>query len=120
LGERPCTGIKRLFLAPDNSLGVGVHIEVLLELLPWEWVQLLNTCNGSVEVFVVGPVLMQCDIYLARTEDDAVDLLSIRNGIAVLWVWDDPPEVGIASKLFDGGATKWMTKKRLREEDDKR
>jgi len=38
LGEAPCTGIERFLLAPDNSLGVWIHIEVLFQLLPWEGV----------------------------------------------------------------------------------
>lgn len=36
LGEAPCTRIQRLFLAPDDGLGVGIHIEILAELGPWK------------------------------------------------------------------------------------
>jgi len=119
LSERPSTGIEWLFLAPNNGFGIRVHIEVLLKLLPWEGIQLLNTRDGSVSEFVIGPVLVQCDVYLAGTEDDAVDILWISDGIAMFWVRDDPSEMGIAGELFNGGATKWMSKKRLREEEDK-
>ena len=69
-------------------------------------------------MFVVGPVLMQCDVYLAGTEDDAVDLLRVSNRIAVFCVRDDPFEMGVAGELFNGGATEGMPKKRLREEED--
>lgn len=119
LGERPSASVKRLFLAPNNCFRVRVHIEVLLQLLPWEGVQLLNTSDGRVGVFIVGAMLVQCDIYLAGTKDDAVDVLRVSNGITVFWVRDDPSEMGVAGKLFNGGATEWMSKKRFREEEDK-
>jgi len=118
LGERPCASVKRFFLAPNNCLGVRVHIEVLLELLPWEGVQLLNAGNSRVSVFVVGAMLVQCDVYLASAKNDAVDLLRVSNGIAVFWVRDDPSEMSVAGELFNRGATEWMSKKRLREEED--
>jgi hypothetical protein len=118
LCERPGAGIERLFLAPNNGLGIWIHVKVLLQLLPWEGVKLLNARNGRVGEFVFGPVLMQCDVYLAGTEDDAVDILRVSNGIAVFRVRDDPSEVGIASEFFDGGATERMSKKRFREEYD--
>src|SRR5262245_4577397 len=59
LGEAPGTSIQRLFLSPDDSLGVGVLVEVLLQLLPREGVELLNTCDGNVVDVVVGTVLLQ-------------------------------------------------------------
>ena len=118
LGERPRAGIKRLFLAPNDCLSVRIHVKVLLQLLPWKRVQLLNARDGRVEVFVFGPVFMQCDIYLAGTEDDTVNLLWISNGVAVLWVRDDPSEMCVAGELLNGGAAERMSKKRLREEED--
>jgi hypothetical protein len=56
---------------------------------------------------------------LAGTENDAVNLLWISNRNAVFWVRDDPSEVGVTGELFNGGATEWMSKKRLGEEEDK-
>ena len=61
---------------------------------------------------------MQGDINLASTEDYALNLLRLSDGVAVLWIRDDPPEMGIACELFDGRATERMAKKRLREEED--
>ena len=48
LGETPCTGIERFFLTPNDSLGVGVSVEIFLQLLPRERVQLLDTGDGGV------------------------------------------------------------------------
>ncbi len=118
LGERPCARIKRLFLAPNDCLGVRVHVKIFLQLLPWERVQLLNARDGGVGKFVVGPVLMQRSVYLAGTENNTVNLRRVSNGIAVLWVRNDPSEMSIARKFLNGGPTEWMSEKRLGEEDD--
>lgn len=73
LRERPSSGVKGLFLTPDDGLGVRVHVQVLLQLLPWEGVELLNTGNGSALEALLGTVLVQSGVYLTGTEDDAVD-----------------------------------------------
>lgn len=57
LSEGPCTGVKWLLLTPDDGLGVLVGVEVLLDLLPWEWVQLFNTGDGGISDVVVSTVL---------------------------------------------------------------
>lgn len=56
LSETPGTGVERLFLSPNDGLSVGVCIKILLELLPWEWVELFNTSDSSVLDVVVGTV----------------------------------------------------------------
>jgi len=75
LGEGPGTGVERFFLTPDDGLRVRVGIEVFLQLLPWEGVQLLDTSDRSVLEAVVGTVLGESCVNLARAEDDAINLL---------------------------------------------
>ena len=58
LGEAPSARIERLFLTPDDCLGVGVHVEVFLEWLPGEGVELLDSCDGCVDMVVFGTVLV--------------------------------------------------------------
>lgn len=58
LDETPGSGIERLFLTPDDVLGVGVAVKVLLKLLPGEWVQLFDTGDGGVGDVVVGTVFL--------------------------------------------------------------
>jgi hypothetical protein len=118
LCERPCAGIKRFFLAPHDGLGIGVHVKILLKLLPREWIELLNPSDGDVFDIVVGTVFVEGDINLAGTEDYAVNLLRLFDGVAMLWVRDGPSEMGIASELLNRRAAKRMPEKRLREEED--
>jgi len=47
LSETPSTSVQGLFLAPNDGLGVGVFVEVIFELSPWEWIQLFNTGDGG-------------------------------------------------------------------------
>lgn len=75
LGKAPSTSVEGLFLRPHNGLGIGVHVEVFLELLPWEGVQLFDTGEGNVVDLVVGAVLLQGSPNLTRTENDTVNLL---------------------------------------------
>lgn len=118
LRKRPGTGIKRLFLAPDDGLGVGVHIQVLLQLLPGEGVELLDTGDGSILNALVGAVLVQRSVDLAGTEHDAVDRFGVIDGVAVFWVGDDPLELRVSSKLLNGGTCQGVAEKRLGEEED--
>lgn len=101
LRERPGTGVKRLFLAPHDSLGVGVLVEVLLQLLPGEGVELLNTGDGSSFVALIGAVLVERGVNLAGTQDDAVDRLGVVDAVAVLWVGNYPLELRVSSELFN-------------------
>ena len=108
LGETPGAGIERLFLAPDDVLGVGVHVEVLPELGPGEGVELLDAGDGRVFVFLVGAVLVQGDVDLAGAEDDALDFFRGGDGLVVFGVGDDPLEVGFAGEVVDRGSCEWM------------
>lgn len=58
LDETPRAGIKRLFLAPDDVLGVGVGVEVLAQLGPGEGVELLDAGDGGVVVLFGRAVLV--------------------------------------------------------------
>lgn len=120
LDKTPSTSVEGLFLCPHNGLGVRVHVEVFLELLPWEGVELLDACEGDVVNLVVGAVLVQGGPDLASAENDAVNLLGGLDGAGlVLGVGDDPLEAGIrASEVFNVRAGKGMTQQGLGEEDD--
>ena len=119
LGETPSTGVQWLFLTPDNSLGVLVAVEVLLELLPWEGVQLFNSSDGGVLEVVVGTVFVQSSVDLTRAENDTVDFLWLSDGLAVFRVGNDPLELGITGELLDWRTGKRVSQERLGEEDDK-
>lgn len=101
LSETPSAGVERLFLAPNDVLGVGVHVEVFLELGPREGVELFDAGDGGVFVFFGGAVLVQGDVGLAGAEDDALDLFGRGDGVVVFRVGDDPLEVGFAGEVFD-------------------
>lgn len=93
LDETPSAGIERLLLTPHDGLRILVAVQVLLELLPGEGVELLNTRDGGVLEALVGAVLVQCSVHLAGTDDHAIDLVGFGNRFTVFWVWDDPLEV---------------------------
>jgi hypothetical protein len=120
LGETPSTGVKRLLLAPDNGLGVGVHVEVLLKLLPREGVQLLNASEGNIVDLVLRSVLVKSGPDLTSAENDTLNLVRRLDSTSLmLRIGDDPLEASIlAGELLDVAARERMTEKRLREEDD--
>lgn len=118
LREGPRAGIERLLLAPDDGLGVGVAVEVLLDLLPWEGVELLDTGDGRVSDALVEAVLVQRGVDLAGTQDHALDVLWLGGGAAVLGLGDDGAELGVADELVDGGAGERVTEEGFGEEDD--
>jgi hypothetical protein len=121
LCEGPWTCIERLLLGPDNVLGVGVGVEVLLELSPGEGVELLNTGDGGVGDAVLLAVLVQSSVDLTGTKDDALNLLlglDLVLAFSVGRVGDDPLEVRVASELLDGWAGQRVTEKRLWKEED--
>lgn len=118
LREAPSTGVERLLLAPNNGLGIRIHVQVFLQLLPWEGVQLLDTRDGSVGELVLSAVLVECGINLSCAEDDPLDLLRVVDRLAVLFVGDDPAEVGIAGEFLDAGAGERVAEEGLGEEED--
>ncbi len=101
LREAPSAGIQRLFLRPHDILGVWVHVEVFLQLRPREGVELLDACDGSVFVFLVGTVLVQSGVDLTGAEDDAFDVFGLVDFLAVLGVGNDPLEMRVAGEIFD-------------------
>ena len=96
LREGPVTGIERLFLTPDNGLGVGVLVKVLLQLLPREGVELLNTGKGDIVDLVLRTVLVESGPDLTTAEDDTVNLLrSLDSTSLMLGIRNDPLEASI-------------------------
>ena len=121
LCEAPCTSVERLLLAPDDLLCVGVRVEVLLELLPWEGVELLDTGDGNVLEAAGFTLLDERGVHLTCAEDDTVDLLVRADGTRLVGkVADNPFEVRFASELLDARAGKRVTEKGLGEEHDER
>lgn len=118
LHKTPCASIERLFLAPDNSLRVRVHVEVISELLPREGVELFNTRDGSVLKFVVCPMFVQRGVDLSRAEHHPLDLLRLIDALAMLGIGDDPLELTVAGKLLNRRAREGVTEKGLGEEHD--
>jgi hypothetical protein len=101
LRETPCTCIQWFFLAPDDGLRIWIHVQILLQLLPRERIQLLDTCNRHVLDALLSTVLVKGYVHLASTEDDSVNLLWFVDGSAMFGVFDDPFELRITSKFFN-------------------
>ena len=119
LSEAPGTSVQRLFLGPNDVLGVGVAVEVLLQLSPGEGVQLLNTGDGGVADALGLTVLSEGSVDLTRAQNDALNLLGLLNGGSVSVVRDDPLEVGVIGEGLDVRASNRVTEQSLGEEDDK-
>jgi len=118
LGEGPGTGIKGFLLTPNDGLGVRVHVEVFLKLLPREGVELLDTSDGCVLEAIIGSVFVEGSVNLTSTENDTLNLFRVANGIAVLWVGDDPLELRFAGKFLNWRPSQRVTEERLGEEQD--
>lgn len=102
LNERPSTSVKWLFLAIDKRLSVGVRVQVLLQLLPWEWMDLLDSRDGGGGVSGVLSVLVERREDLAGAHDDTLDfVVGLDLTSLVGLIWDDPLEVRVASELFN-------------------
>jgi hypothetical protein len=61
---------------------------------------------------------MQGYIDLTGTENDAIDLLWVVDGLTMFGVWNDPLELRVTSKFFNRGSCERMAEKRLGEKDD--
>lgn len=120
LGVAPCASVQGLLLGPHDVLGIRVAVEVLLQLGPWEGVQLLNAGDGGVADTVRLAVFREGSVHLARAEDHTLNLLGLVDRRAVTRIRDDPLEVRIAGELLDRRAGNRVTQERLGEEDDKR
>jgi hypothetical protein len=118
LGVRPGAGIQRLLLAPDDVLGVGVAVKVLLQLSPGEGVQLLNTGDGGVADTVGFTVLGKSGVDLTRAQNDTLDLLGSLDRGTVLGVGDDALEVRVTSHALQVRAGDGVAQQRLGEEDN--
>jgi len=101
LCEAPGASIERLFLTPDNGLGIGVHVKIVFQLLPWEGVQLLDTCDGCILESIVCSMLVESCVDLACAKNDTFNLLRVADRLAVLGVGDNPFELRVASKFFN-------------------
>jgi hypothetical protein len=119
LSETPCTSVKRFFLTPDYRLSVWIRVKVLLELGPWEWMQLLNTCDGCLSHALLSTMLHQCDVDLTCAENDTLDLVVwFEITVIMAWIWHNPLEVRVTSEFAKGGTGRWMTEEGFTEEED--
>jgi hypothetical protein len=118
LGVAPGSCIERLFLAPNDILGVRVPVKVVLKLLPWERMQLLDADDGGVLDALGLAVFYQSGVHLAGTKDDAFDALGVIDGDAVLGFGDDPVEVRVTGELLERRPANRVTEKRFREEEN--
>ena len=118
LGETPRARVQRLFLRPNDVLGVGIHVQVLLQLGPRERIQLLDPCDRGVLDLLVDAVLVQRGIDLPGAEDDTFNVFGRVDLGAVFRVRDDPLEMGVAGEVLDGRASDGVAKKGFREEKD--
>jgi len=120
LSEAPGTGVERLLLAPDDGLGVGVLVKVLLELLPREGVKLLNASDGDVVQVVLRSVLVKGSPDLTAAENNALNLLrSLDSTSLMLGIRDNPLEASVlASELLNVATSQRVTEKRFGEEDN--
>lgn len=118
LREAPRARVQRLLLRPHDVLGVRVRVQVLLQLLPGEGVQLLDARDGCVFDALVGPVLVQRGVDLARADYDAGDVLGgVDFAGGVGGVRDDPLEVRVAGEVGEVGAGDGVAEEGFGEED---
>jgi hypothetical protein len=118
LGKAPCSGIQRLLLTPNNRLGVGIHVEILLERLPRERIQLFDTRDCCVLVATVGAVFVESSIDLTSAENNAINFIWFGDGLAMLGIWDDPLELRFAGELFNTRSSNGVAEQRLGEKDN--
>lgn len=85
----PGAAVPRLFLAPYDLLGIRVHIQVLLDLLPRKRVKLLDSRNSDISDIVLVAVFEQRSIYLARAHDDSSDAVRFIDSLSVFGVGND-------------------------------
>lgn len=119
LSEAPGTGVEGLLLTPDDVLGVGVHVEVLLQLSPREGVELLDTGDCSGLDFLACAMLVDGGVGLACAENDALDLVWLFYRLAMFGIRDDPLEVRIPCEILDRRTCQGVPKQKFREEKDK-
>lgn len=99
----PSTSIKRLFLRPDNSLRIWIRVQVLLELSPWEGVELFETGDGRGGVTKILAMLEESGEDLACAEDDTLNLVVRLDFVGcVSLVGNDPLEMRFASEILNG------------------
>lgn len=118
LDERPGAGVERLFLSPDNVLGVGVAVQVFFQLSPGEGVELLDTSDGGVADALGFTVFDESSVDLTRAHNDTLNLLRLVDSGTVGGVGDDPSEVRVAGEFLNVGTSNRMTQQGFREEDN--
>lgn len=103
LREAPSTCVQRLFLTPDDVLGVGVSIEVFFQLCPGEGIQLLDPRDCGVFDSLASSMLVKRHVDLSAAQNHTFDGLWVVDRLAVLRVGDDPLEVRVPCEILDRG-----------------
>ena len=118
LDEAPRPSIQRLLLRPDDIFRIRVHVQIFAQLLPREWIQLLNTgYSSALDAFFLA-VLLKRNVSLARAHNDALDFFwgcDSRSGVC--GVGNDPLEMRVAGEVFDARAGEGMAEESFGEED---
>ena len=70
--------------------------------MPREGVELLNTSDGGVFDAFIETVFVEGSIDLTSAENDSVNLLRFVDGSAMFGIGNDPLELRITSKFFNG------------------
>jgi len=102
LHEAPAAGVQGLLLTPDNVLGVGITVEVFLELGPGEGVELFDTRDGDILEPLFLTVFDKGNVDLSGAHDDTLNLIVLIYCAGLMCgIGDDPLEVGLLGKVFD-------------------
>lgn len=79
---------------------------------------MLDARDSGILEALVGAVLVQSSVDLARAENDTIDFVRLVDALAVFRIRDDPFELGIAGEFFDGRPGERVTKEAFGEEED--
>ena len=94
LHETPRPSIERLLLTPHDRLRVGVLIEVVTELRPWEGIHLLDARDRDIFATFGFAVFDDGGVDLACAHDDAINAVMRVDGAGFVGrVGNDPLEV---------------------------
>ncbi|CSA39552.1 Uncharacterised protein [Vibrio cholerae] len=111
----PSTLVLRFFLTPDVIHHIGVICNGRLYFFQREWVQLFDTNNRHVLLFIGSALFKEIVINLTRTEHNAFYLRRIQR-----INFTNRRLESTVGKIFHTGDTQWMTQQRFRRHHHQR